>query len=102
MSELELFQKSSELNTSQLTPLVDPTEDEEKGEGARTKCTSWIRKNWTRVVEVNVFILLLFLLWGVYAAVPTVFYVLKPVLQVRSAGYDYIAHAVMSNMISLL
>ena len=41
-------------------------------------------------MEVAVLALVLFLLWVVFAAVPTVFYVMKPVLhQVTSYDYSY-------------
>ena len=41
----------------------------------------WIPK-WKVVLEAAVLIFFLLFLWAVYAAVPTVFYVLKPILQV--------------------
>ena len=81
MSKLQEM-NGGDLNGShdQTTPLVNPTED--SGKSPRTKEASKFRQKWRLVLEVVVLVLVLFLLWIVFAAVPSVFYVLKPVLQV--------------------
>ena len=50
------------------------------------KSSPWRRHNIKLKVVLEVVVLIFFLvfLWAVYAAVPTVFYVLKPILQVCS------------------
>ena len=71
-------------NDSQTAPLVNQTEEEDDDDGSKknTKRISKLKQNWKIIVEVVLLVLLLFLLWVVYAAVPTVFYVLRPALQV--------------------
>ena len=71
-------------NDTQKTPLINPTDDGNGSHDSKESAehTSMFRQNWKTVLEVVVLSLLLFLLWGIYAAVPTVFYILKPVLQV--------------------
>lgn len=52
------------------------------------KSSSWRRHNIKLKVVLEAVVLIFFLvfLWAVYAAVPTVFYVLKPILQVCIYG----------------
>ena len=72
------------MDNSDKTPLINPTDDGsvvcDSKESAQH--TSEFRQKWKTILEVTLLSLLLFLLWGIYAAVPTVFYILKPVLQV--------------------
>lgn len=73
---------------SSAIPLMTPTsqDDEDDGEPRdqrAKKLTQRIREKWKVVLEAVVIISFLPLLWMVYAAVPTVFYVLKPILQVK-------------------
>lgn len=74
------------MDSNDKIPLINPTESDD-GTGGHdskesAKLTSKFRQKWKTISEVVLLSLLLFLLWGIYAAVPTVFYILKPVLQV--------------------
>lgn len=73
-------------------PLMSSTNDKETESDddddsqSQKNVSSSGRKRWTLkwkvVLEAAVLIFFLLFLWAVYAAVPTVFYVLKPILQV--------------------
>ena len=73
-------------------PLMSSTNDKETESDddddsqSQKNVSSSGRKRWTPkwkvVLEAAVLIFFLLFLWAVYAAVPTVFYVLKPILQV--------------------
>lgn len=69
-------------DNSQTTPLVSQADKDGGNSPKGNKWTSKFRRKWKTILEVIMLSLLLILLWIAYAAVPTVFYVLKPVLQV--------------------
>lgn len=70
---------SSASNGTLTTPLVNPTNDKSHARQQQA------RQKWKTVLEAILLGFLILLLWGVFAAVPTVFYILKPVLQVYMA-----------------
>ena len=72
------------MDSSDKTPLINPTDDGSVARDSKESAqhTLEFRQKWKTILEVTLLSLLLFLLWGIYAAVPTVFYILKPVLQV--------------------
>ena len=63
-------------------PLMSSTDDNTDDDSQSPKKSSEWRQKWKVVLEAVVLVFFLLLLWAVYAAVPTVFYVLKPILQV--------------------
>lgn len=85
----EEFKEIYELQDSQTTPLVDATEDKkdetQSGDSRQTEehTNSWIKRRWKRILEVFFLSLFLSLLLVLYIAVPTTFYVLKPVIEVK-------------------
>ena len=81
MEEKELQDVTLDSNDTQTTPLVN---DHEKDEEDSKKSDKVKRKprNWKLILEVVVLTSIYVFILGVYAAVPTVFYALKPVLQV--------------------
>lgn len=79
MEEKELQDVTLESDT-QATPLVDDHEkDKEDSKSDKVKQKP---RNWKLILEVAILASIYVFILGVYAAVPTVFYVLKPVLQV--------------------
>ena len=71
---------------STATPLINPTDDDNDSQTPNQ--SSQGRKKWKVILEAVVLLFFLLLSWGVYAAVPTVFYVLKPILQVSDECCD--------------
>lgn len=69
-------------DSSQTTPLVNQAVKDDGNSQKGNKWTSKFRRKWKTILEAVLLSLLLLLLWIAYAAVPTVFYVLEPVLQV--------------------
>lgn len=72
---------------SQTTPLVNSTSDHDSDNKDSSKSEKLKKKletgrDWKLIVEVAVLSSIFIFVLGVYAALPTVFYVLKPVLQV--------------------
>ena len=71
-------------------PLMSSTDDNESDDDSHdqpqsSKKSSGRRHKWKVVLEAVALIFFLLFLWAVYAAVPTVFYVLKPILQVHQS-----------------
>ena len=73
----------SETSDTLTTPLISPTDDDDDSHPKQAPQRQ--RWSWKVILEATIMSFFLLVLWGVYAAVPTVLYVLKPVHQV----YNY-------------
>lgn len=83
--EFEMKEKPStsfDSKVSPATPLISPDEEAKKKSSDRLSIKSKMKRNWVEILEIVFLILVYLLLLGVYAAVPTVFYIVKPIKQV--------------------